>query len=175
MLVNAVTIIVAIGLAGLGIALGFGRVLRFFTQGVFGFFISIFFCVSFGGAIAGIPAIRELIDTLNTKLGEAWEFLATIRLATIIYYVVLFLIFQLIRKLIVFCISGIFSANVLPMRLINRLFGAIFLVAVVFLLVLLVFAILALFDEMQAIQTFTENIQGTFLGTLYTNNPISFQ
>lgn len=55
--IDSVTLIVAIILAGLGLVLGFGRTLKFFTKGIFGFILSIFICASFGGMIAGIPAV----------------------------------------------------------------------------------------------------------------------
>ena len=82
--IDAVTIITAIALAGLGIFVGFGRTLEFFTKGIFGFIISVLFCAAFGGLIAGIGPVAEGINWLNAKLGEAWEFLATIHLATVI-------------------------------------------------------------------------------------------
>ena len=54
--IDAVTIIAAIALAGLGIFVGFGRTLEFFTKGIFGFIISVLFCAAFGGLIAGVAA-----------------------------------------------------------------------------------------------------------------------
>ena len=46
---------VALGLillfAVLGLLLGFGRGLRFFTKGIFGFIISVIFCYFLGGLI----------------------------------------------------------------------------------------------------------------------------
>lgn len=170
--IDAVTIIAAIALAGLGIFVGFGRTLEFFTKGIFGFIISVLFCVAFGGLIAGIGPVAEGINWLNAKLGEAWEFLATIHLATVIYYVILFVAVQLLRLLIVKCISHLFSLDVLPMRILNGALGAVLMVAAVFLLLLLVFAIVAVFGDTAAVQGFAESIEGTFLGTLYTHNPV---
>ena len=172
--IDSVTLIAAILLAGLGLALGFGRTLKFFTKGIFGFILSVFICVSFGGMIAGIPAVAEWIGSLNEKLGEAWSFLGTIHLATVIYYVVLFLVVQLLRILVVKLIAGLFSADVLPVRVINRVLGAVLMVAAVLLLLLLAFAIVAIFGETQGVIDFVAKLDGTFLGTLYTNNPIRF-
>ena len=172
--IDSVTLIAAIVLAGLGLALGFGRTLKFFTKGIFGFILSVFICVSFGGMIAGIPAVAEWIGGLNAKLGEAWSFLGTIHLATVIYYIVLFLVVQLVRILVVKLIAGLFSADVLPVRIINRIFGAALMVAAVLLLLLLAFAIVATFGETQGVIDFVARLDGTFLGTLYAGNPIRF-
>ena len=170
--IDAVTLIVAIALFGLGLALGFGRVLKIFTKGIFGFILSIFLCVTFGGMIAGIPAVSEWIAGLNAKLGESWQFLATIHLATVIYYVVLFFALQLVRILVVKCVAGFFSIDVLPMRIVNRVLGAAAAVAAVLLLDLLVFAIVALFDGAAA--DLSQKLAGSFLGTLFENNPVKF-
>ena len=48
------------------------------------------------------------------------------------------------------------------------------MVAAVLLLVLLVFAVIAIFGETQGVIDFTARLNGTFLGTLYANNPIKF-
>ena len=111
---------------------------------------------------------------MNAELGQAWSFLETIHFATVIYYVLLFLAVQLVRILIVKVIAGLFSAEVLPVRIINRVLGAALMVAAVLLLLLLVFAIVAVFGTTQGAIDFVEKIDGTFLGTLYANNPIKF-
>ena len=172
--VDSVTLIAAILLAGLGLAVGFGRTLKFFTKGIFGFFLSVFICVSFGGMIAGIPAVAGWIGGLNAQIGEAWSFLGTIHLATVLYYIVLFFAVQLVRILAVKLVAGLFSADVLPVRIVNRVLGAALMVAAVLLLVLLVFAVIAIFGETQGVIDFTARLNGTFLGTLYANNPIKF-
>ena len=170
--IDAVTIIAAIALAGLGIFVGFGRTLEFFTKGIFGFIISVLFCAAFGGLIAGIGPVAEGINWLNAKLGEAWEFLATIHLATVIYYVILFVAVQLLRLLIVKCISHLFSLDVLPMRILNGALGAVLIVAAVFLLLLLVFAIVSVFGDNAAVPTFANSLSAPFTATLYTLNPV---
>ena len=80
MVIDAVTIVVAILLAGLGMFVGFGRTLRFFTDGIFGFIISVVFCFAFGGLIASIGPVAEGISWLNNWLGGVWSFFATIPL-----------------------------------------------------------------------------------------------
>lgn len=174
MVIDAITIIVAIVLAGLGMMVGFGRTLRFFTDGVFGFIISIVFCFAFGGLIASIGPIAEGISWLNRWLGGIWSFFSTIRLATIIYYVVLFLLVQLLRSLIVFALEKLFSIDILVMRILNSILGAILMVVVVLILLLLVFAIFEWFESTAFVQDMLVKLDGTFLKTLYLNNPIDF-
>ena len=174
MVVDAITIVVAILLAGLGVYVGFGRTLRFFVNGIFGTIISIVFCVAFGGMIASIGPIAEGISWLNNWLGGVWDFFATIRLATIIYYVVLFLLVQLLRKLIVLLLEKLFSMDLLAMRILNGALGAVLMVVAVFILLLLVLAIFELFGTSAFVQDMLVKLDGTFIKTLYLNNPIDF-
>ncbi len=173
-MVNAVTAIVAIVLALLGLLFGFGKTLRFFTRGLFGVIISVFVCFTFGGMIAGIPAVSEWIGMLDAKLGEAWGFLQVIHLANVLYYVVLFFVVQLLRILVVKCIAGIFEVDVLPMRIVNKVLGMVLTVAAVFLLTLLVLAVFRVAEDTAFVQNILAKIDGTFLGSLYENNPVKF-
>ena len=172
--IDAMTILFAVLLAGLGLALGFARTLRFFTKGIFGFILSIFICATFGGMIAGIPAVAGLIERLNASLTNAWSFLGKIRLETVIYYILLFFAVQIVRILIVKFLGGIFSSGNVVMRTINRVLGMLLMVAAVLLLTLLVFGIFRIFENTGFVQDLTAKIDGTFLGVLYENNPVRF-
>ncbi len=172
--IDSITVIAAIVLFGLGLVLGFGRVLKFFTGGIFGTVIAAFLCVTFGGMIAGIPAVSQWMNGLNEKLGNVWSFLGTIHLATVVYYILLFFVMQLLRIFAVKFIAQIFSIDVLPMRIVNRVLGGAAAVAAVLLLTLLVFGVMAIFKEKQPIVDFLNSIQGSFLGTLFENNPVKF-
>lgn len=167
--IDAVTLIVAIALAILGFSVGFGKVLRFFTKGVFGVILSVFLCATFGGMIQGIEIVGEWLEDLNAWLGSAWSFLETIHLATVIYYVLLFCVIQVLRILIVKFIVAIFESELLVVRILNKILGAVLLVAVVFLLTLLVLACIQLFGG-----DLSSSLDGTFLGILYENNPVKF-
>ena len=168
------TLIVAILLAVVGLFAGFGRTLRFFTKGIFGIIISVFVCATFGGMIAGIPAVNGWIASLNEKLGQAWSFFGTIRLATVLYYVVLFFVVQLLRIIVVKCVASLFEAEGLPVRILNKVLGAALAVAAVLLLVLLVFAVIGAFDGTSFVQGFEDALNGSFLGRLYESNPVKF-
>ncbi len=171
---DSVTLICAIVLAGLGLALGFARVLRLFTKGIFGFILSVFLCATFGGMIAGIPAVAGLISDLNASLSDAWSFLGKIHLETVIYYIILFVVIQILRILIVRLIGSVFSADNAVMRFLNRILGMILMLAAVFLLTLLVFGIFRIFESTDFVQDFIAKTDGTFLGLLYDINPVKF-
>ena len=169
--IDAATLIVAIVLAGLGLAVGFGRTLKFFTRGIFGFIISVFVCATFGGMIQGIPAVQNWLTSLNQSMGG---FLQTIHLETIVFYVVFFLVVQVVRILAVKLIAGLFSADILPVRIVNRLLGMVLMVAAVFLLLLLVFAVFRVLQDTSFVQNILGSLNGTFLGKIYENNPVKF-
>ncbi len=171
---DSVTLLVAILLAVFGTALGFGRTLRIFTKGIFGIIISVFLCVTFGGMIAGIPAVADWIAGLNGKLGDVWGFLATIRLVTVIYYILLFFVMTLLRILVVRLIGTAFAAPILPVRILNRVLGAVLAVGGTLLFVLLVFAVLRIFGDTSFVQDLASKMEGSFLGLLYENNPVKF-
>ena len=169
--IDAATLIVAIVLAGLGLAVGFGRTLKFFTRGIFGFIISVFVCATFGGMIQGIPVVQIWLTSLNQSMGG---FLQTIHLESIVFYVVFFLVVQVVRILAVKLIAGLFSADILPVRIVNRLLGMVLMVAAVFLLLLLVFAVFRVLQDTSFVQNILDSLNGTFLGKIYENNPVKF-
>ena len=171
---DIITIVVAVVLALLGLGLGFGKTLRFFTRGIFGIVISVFVCFTFGGMIKGIPAVAEFISSLNQKLGEAWSFLQTIHLESVLFYVLLFFVVQIVRIILVRFVCAVFEIDVLPMRLINKLLGMVLMVAAVFLLTPLVLAVFRMVEDTSFVQDILQKIDGTFLGKLYENNPVKF-
>ena len=152
MVADIIFIVAAILLAGLGVVFGFGRTLRFFTDGIFGTIISIVFCFAFGGLIASIPFVADGISWLNE-----W-----------------FLLVQLLRKLIVLLLEKLFSMDLLAMRILNGALGAVLMVVAVFILLLLVLAIFELFGTSAFVQDMLVKLDGTFIKTLYLNNPIDF-
>ena len=101
-------------------------------------------------------------------------FLQTIHLETIVFYVVFFLVVQVVRILAVKLIAGLFSADILPVRIVNRLLGMVLMVAAVFLLLLLVFAVFRVLQDTSFVQNILDSLNGTFLGKIYENNPVKF-
>lgn len=166
------TIIALIVLVLLGFVLGFGRSLRVFTKGVVGVIISVFVCASFGGMIIGIDVVGEKLAELNAFFTSKAEFLGTIHLETVVFYIVMFLVVQILRIITVKFISGIFEADNPVMKGVNKFLGMIFVPAIMCLFLLLVFAVFALFDDTTFVANMLNDMEGTFLLKLYQNNPI---
>lgn len=170
--IDSITLIVAIALAAVGLLLGFGRSLRFFTKGIFGILLSVFLVFTFGGMIKGIPAVGELIVKGDEYFAGLWSFLGYLHLGNVIYYVALFFVVQILRIVVVRCVGGLFELDNVVMRFLNRFLGAAFTVAAVLLLLLLVFAVFKHFETSEFMVDFLEKIKNTFLFTLYQHNPV---
>ena len=165
----------------LGFLLGFGRTLKFLTGGVIGFIISIVFCVMFGGIIANISFIAELIEKGNAYFGTFAEVLAKLNVATWIYYVILFIVVQIVRIIIVKTIGRIFAPKDKNSKLygvrsvINRVLGLVLFGAFFVLLVYLVMAVMALLTDVDAISSVLKSMEESgksFFYLMYTHNPI---
>lgn len=126
----------------LGALLGFGKVLKFVTGGIVGIIISIVLCYCFGGVILQLGFVSQMLTDLASHWADI-DWLSAIHLEIIIYYVVLFILFTLIRIIIVRILKGVAETDVLVMRIINKLLGAVLMVAFGFLLMGLVFQIIA--------------------------------
>ena len=155
----------------LGLVAGFSGGLRFFTGGIFGVIISIIVTYFLLGVVNSWQFVQDLLAKLNDAMPG---FLQTIHAATIIYYILLFLIVQILRVLIVRLLAGAFSAPAAPVRVINRILGMVLMVAAVFLLLLLVFAVFRVLQDTSFVQNILDSLNGTFLGKIYENNPVKF-
>lgn len=171
-IIDIVTIVAAIVFLLIGFISGFGRSLRHFTGGIVGIIISIFVCASFGGMLLGTELVGGWISSLNDYFSSVAEFLGKMQLAVVIFYIVMFIIVQIVRIIVVKFICRIFEADNNVMKVINRVLGVVFVPAVMFMFLLLVFAVLKLFDDTAAIQEMLMKMEGTFLLKLYLNNPI---
>lgn len=168
----------------LGYLLGFGKTLKFCTGGIIKHILAIWFCIAFGGMIASIPAIAELISNGNEYFGGFAAILAKINLASIIYYVILFIVVELVRLIIVALVRKIFEPKdkksvVGGVRnIINRALGAILFGAFWMVLVWAILAILALLTDVSSVDTWLQQIAGDkasrLIYALYEHNPIDF-
>lgn len=163
--------------AVLGMLFGFGKLLKFFTGGIVGFIISIFVVYFFTGIVSGWGFVKELMERLHTVMEEAdngfVDFLMDIGIEKIILYVALFIIAQIIRIIIVNIIKGIVEMNNPVMKVINKFFGLVFLIAVVCCLTLIVFQIVHAIGGETA-ENFRQSITGTFrLEWVFDNNPLN--
>ncbi|MBR1624199.1 MAG: hypothetical protein IJ676_00495 [Clostridia bacterium] len=178
----SIIIIVAFALSVvLGFLLGFGRTLSFLTKGIVGVILSIFFCITFGGMIAKIGFVSNLIQKGNDYFGQFAQILAKLNVATWIYYVILFFIAQIIRIIIVRIIKAIFQpknkeSKVYGVRsLINRILGALLFGAFCVLVVYLVMAVLALLTDVEGVHNLLETLGArkfSFFLKMYEHNPI---
>ena len=180
--IYSIIIIAAFGISVvLGFLFGFGKTLTFLTKGIIGAIISIVVCAMFGGVIANIPFVADLIVKGNEYFGSKAQILATLHVATIVYYIILFFIVTIIRIIIVRIIRSIFESgkgkegdgfNVMGM--INRILGVILFGAFCVLFVYLIMAVLALLTDVESIRTFLETSEqnGTFFYKMYSHNPI---
>lgn len=165
----------------LGFLLGFGRVLRFLTGGIVGIVISIFVCIMFGGIIANFSFVSDLIASGNAYFGEIAAILEKMNVATIIYYIVLFLVVQILRIIIVKTIAKIFqpqkgTKGFGVRNAINKTLGVILMGGGWVLLTYFVLAVISLLTDVASIGEFilkmeTESPNSIFY-LLYTHNPI---
>ncbi|MBO5304719.1 MAG: hypothetical protein J6A99_03475 [Clostridia bacterium] len=165
----------------LGILLGFGRVLKFLTGGIVGIIISIFVCIMFGGIIANFSLVSELIASGNEYFGEIAEILAKMNVATIIYYIALFFVVQILRIIVVKIIAKMFqpergTKGYKVRNVINRTLGVILMGGGWILLVYFVLAVMSLLTDVPTIGDFILKMEtempNSIFYQLYTHNPI---
>lgn len=179
MVADLVAVAVVAGFALLGVFVGFGRGLKFFTKGIFGVIISIFVCYCIGGLIMKLPFVQELLTKFAAlwadKEGFFFDVIRKIRVEIIVYYIVLFIVVQIIRIIIVAILKHIAEAKVLVMKVINRILGAILFVVMGVLLSLLVFQIIYWIGGDTA-ESFDNMLGGSLFGLdkLFENNPLIY-
>lgn len=160
----------------LGVLVGFGRGLRWVSKGIVGIVLSVFFCYTFGGLILGIPFVGDLLRkfaSLWDKPGGFYDFLKVIHLEIVLYYIILFVLAQLIRHFIVKLISRAFEWDNKVMKVINRVLGAVLFLAINILLVLFVFQIVNWVGGESA-ANFEQSLKGVFcIDRLFVKNPMN--
>ncbi len=176
LMVDWIALGIIVVFAAIGALIGFGRGLKFLTGGIFGIIISVVLCYIFGSMILGVPFVNDLLTKLAESIG-GWSIVVTV-----IYYVVLFILFTLIRILIVKIIRKVAEADVLIMKIINKVFGAILMAAFGVLLGMLALQIIywvqANPDSLVEIYVnWMMNAEtgdpSAIVGALYVNNPLS--
>ncbi len=177
--IDWIAIAVVLGSLAIGTLLGFGKQLKIFTGGIIGVLISIvvtYFCF---GVVSSWGFVQDIMLRLHEAMENAnngiVDILIKIGIEKIILAVALFIIIQVIRVIIVNIIKGVFEADNVVLRTINRLIGALFMLAVAVMVTLLVFHIIQLIGGGTA-ESFKENISGSVfkLDWVYENNPLRF-
>lgn len=160
----------------IGAISGFGNGLKFFARGWLGRIISIIICYFLFGLVLKIPFVQDLLQKFVATLdGEKWylKILKYVRIDMIVFAVVLFFAVQLVKKLVVSLINGLFSINNPFIRVLNKLLGVFIYLFLLLLLVLIVFQIAYLIDGADG--AIYQKTHGSLFGLdkLYLDNPLN--
>lgn len=162
----------------LGLLLGFGKCLKFFTGGIFGFVISLVVVYFFLGVVSGWPFVRDLMAKLHETMVNAnngfVDFLIKIGIEKIILAVATFIVVQIARIIIVAIVKNVVETRNVVMRSVNKFFGMVFMLAVVVMITLIVFQIVAWVGGESA-ERFCNDLTGAFrLELVFKNNPLNW-
>ncbi len=164
--------------AFLGLGLGFGKQLSFFTKGIFGFLISVFVCYLLFGFVYNVPFVQTLLEKFKESLSSsdktAVKILLKIRIDIVVYAVALFAVVTVVRIIVVAIIKNALEADTLVMKIINKTAGLLLSLVMFAALWLIVFQILFL-TKGGADGALAQKLQGSFfrLDHLYTHNPLT--
>ena len=127
--------IIVVGLA-LGALLGFGRVFKMFTTGIFGIIISIVVCFLIGTAFIGVaePLLNKIAAAITANENWFCQFLGKINIQVVLYYVIMFVIVWVIRFIIVKVIKAVSESENKVIKVLNRIFGALLFLGLLILL-----------------------------------------
>lgn len=173
---------IAIGIVAvaalLGAIFGFGKVLKFYTSGIFGIIISVFICYCIGGIILQWQFVTDLLEKFASlwagKEGFWFDFLTRIHVEVIVYYICLFIVIQIARIIIVQVLKRIVEVKNVVMKVINRVLGAALLVVMTILFALLVLQIIHWVGGSTS-DALLSQLEGSVfkLDVVYLNNPLS--
>jgi hypothetical protein len=161
----------------LGVLLGFGKTLTFATGGIVGKVIATYFCYVLYSVVLNLPFVQNFIaifvEYLASQENLFFNILLLLRVELWLFGVLLFVVVQLIRMLIVRIIRGVFEIDTPVMKFINRLGGAIFMLAIVVSLLLVVGQILAWTTGVYG--PVYQYLEGSFikLDYIFVHNPLN--
>lgn len=171
---------VALGLAALfcifGLIFGFGKGLNFFTDGIFGFFISVIVCYALGGIIYNFGFVQDLLDKLRTALSDKnnglYNFLLNIHIDIIVYYISLFVVVTILRLIAVKIIKNVMEIENVLLIVLNKSLGVILFLGALLMCTFLVFWVISIIGGATE-SDFRANLEGSLLKIdyLYDNNP----
>ena len=173
-----ITILVFIAFVFLGAFIGFGRGLQLVTHGFVGSAISIVACYFIYGLVLDWPFVQSLIakfvEFMQSQDTKLCDFLLTIRIDMIAFFVVLFLIVQLIRKLAISLIRSFFELDFSIMRITNKVLGIALSLFILTSIALIAFQIITWAGD-GAIQSVLSVFEGSALGLdkLFLSNPLN--
>lgn len=177
-LADWITLGIAVLVAVLGLVVGFGRGLKFFTGGIFGIIISIVVCYFFAGIVLDWQFVQDLLAKFVTVLTDAnngfCNFLLDIQIPKVIVFVIMFIVVQILRIIIVAIIKNVVEIDNIVFKVINKLLGMALMLAVAFMVALIVFQIISWVGGVTA-----EQVADAFAGSLlrldwlFENNPLN--
>lgn len=179
-LADWICIAAAVVVVILGALVGFGKGIGILTGGIVGIAISVFICYCFGGLIIQLSFVQTALERFASLWSGSDNFfcrvLDNIHLEVIVYYIVLFLIVQILRKIIVKIISVVGKNGFALMKAVDRILGAILFAAAGVLVFLFAFQVIYWLygTDTEFALKFTSEISGVFkLDQIYLNNPLA--
>ncbi|MDE7083033.1 MAG: hypothetical protein K2O89_04950 [Clostridia bacterium] len=120
----------------LGALFGFGGIFKFFTTGIFGIIISIVVCLLVGTAFYGPcePLLNKISDAILANENWFCQFIGKLNIQNILYYVIMFVIVWILRLIIVRIIKSISQSENKVIKIMNRIMGSVFLLAILLVL-----------------------------------------
>ena len=161
----------------LGSAIGFGKSLRLFTGGTFGRIISVVICYFLFGIVLSWGFVQELLVKFTNALqgnGSWWaKALLAIRIDLIVFALVLFIVVQMLRRLVVHLIAGVMESDNKVISVFNRILGVVFLLVFIIMVTLIVFQIIAWIDGTNG--GFYDGLSGSAFGLdkIFCDNPLN--
>ncbi len=161
----------------LGALLGFGKLLTFFTNKIFGKVVAVFVCYTFGGMFMSIGFVQDFL----AKVASLWSgsdnffcaFLTKIHPEVFVFYIILFIAVYWLQKLLALIAKAILEIKVTPLKIINKVGGALLLAGTAVLIWLVVFQVIYWVGGSTA-QDLLNSLQNSFLALdkLFLNNPL---
>lgn len=169
-----IILILILGMALVGVLIGFGKSLKLLTKGIVGILISIVNCYFLFGLVIHIGFVEAFMNLIIQGLRNAsnWfcDFLLFIHIEMITVGVLLFILIMVVKKIIVVLISKAVESDHIILKVINKTLGAFLGVAVVVIVGLIVMQITYAIKG-----TEIAFLQNSFFGLdkIYLNNPMA--
>ncbi|MFA5450243.1 MAG: hypothetical protein WC292_07405 [Clostridia bacterium] len=171
---DIIALAIVIVAAVLGLLLGFHRLIKVLTGGLFGIIIGIVVCAMIGGSLQNLDVSQQFIASVNQTTTEWWAFLSYLKLGYVAFYLVLFLLVQIVRVVIVKIISNIAASESPIIVFINKSLGLVISVVFVSAVILLALAGIRALDGTDFGQSIIAQFEDSYLKVIYENNPIKF-
>ena len=174
---DAIVLISFLGCLFIGSAFGFGRVLKWVTGGVAGKIISVVICYFIYGVVLDWSFVQAFIAKFVLTLQEngSWicKVLLAIRIDMIVFFAVLFVAVQILRRFVVKLVGKVMSVNNKAVSVLNRILGAILLIVFAAICMLIVFQLVAWVSGTEG--AFYEGLQGSAFGldSVFKDNPLN--